>query len=179
MENYSDLKFLTDESIANDEDLRMYKSQLYQLAKCAQSLFEMLESGEQLEEWMKSAIITSYDSLEKVSNYVEYEASFPEVKDPLEDLGDKEKETNNYLTNEDKRFPVPQEGEGGDDFMGRCLADPAMKGRYPTQSDRFLACMLVFNKPPKNEANNPGEKFEDPMQPKDVADIDPDKPILP
>ena len=177
MEKFNKINF---EEISEGESdaLRMYKSKIYQIAKCAEKLFQSLNSEDQLDEWMKSSIIDSYNSLEKVSDYVEYESSFPKIKDPIEDSETPEKENNNFLTNEDKRFPAPQENEGGDGFMGRCLNDPSMKTRYPEQADRFMACMLIYNKPPQNDANNPGEKFEDPMQ-KEIEEMDPDKPILP
>ena len=177
MQKFENINF-DDISEAESDTLRMYKSKIYQIAKCAEKLFKSLNSEDQIQEWMKSGIIDSYNSLEKVSDYVEYESSFPEVKDPIGDSEEPEKEQNNFLTNEDKRFPTPQDNEAGDNFMSRCLADPSMKGRYPEQADRFMACMLIYNKPPKNEANNPGEKFEDPMS-KQEEEMDPEKPILP
>ena len=178
MEEYKDLKFVNDAQDTS-EALRMYKSQLYKMAQCAQKIFESLNSGDQIEEWMKQSILSAYDGVEKVSSYIEYNSSFPKVEDPLAPLEDDPKQNNNYLTNEDKRFPVPQEAEGGDDFVGRCISDPAMKGRYPQQSDRFMACLLIYNKNIENEANNPGVLFEDPMQKQEAAPIEPDKPILP
>ncbi len=178
MEEYKDLKFVNDAQDTS-EALRMYKSQLYKMAQCAQKIFESLNSGDQIEEWMKQSILSAYDGIEKVSSYIEYNSSFPKVEDPLAPLEDDPKQNNNYLTNEDKRFPVPQEAEGGDDFVGRCISDPAMKGRYPQQSDRFMACLLIYNKNIENEANNPGVPFQDPMQKQEAAPIEPDKPILP
>tara|TARA_B100000212_G_scaffold342604_1_gene331214 strand:- start:21599 stop:22135 length:537 start_codon:yes stop_codon:yes gene_type:complete len=178
MEEYQDLKFINDAQDSS-EALRMYKSQLYQMAKCAQKIFESLNSGDEIEEWMKKSILSAYDGLEKVSSYIDYNASFPKVKDPLEPLQDDPKESNNYLTNDDKRFPVPQEAEGGDEFVGRCISDPAMKARYPQQSDRFMACLLIYNQDIDNAANNPGTQFDDPMQPTETPPIEPDKPILP
>ena len=181
MDKYEDLHFSqTEADIASDSELRMYKSHLYQIAKCAQSMFEILESESQLEAWMKSEILSCSDGIEKVYKFAEYERAFPGPKENVLPSVDEEsqKEDNNFLTNEDKRFPVPQEAETGDGFIGRCIEDPNMKNRYPEQSDRFMACMLILNNRPENEEDNPGKKFEDPMGPGEV-EVNPDKPILP
>ena len=64
--------------------------------------------------------------------------------------------------------------------MTRCLTDANMCQRYPEQSDRFTACMLIYNdSKSKPLTDAPGEKFEDPMAPKEEALRDPQKPILP
>ena len=43
-----------------------------------------------------------------------------------------------------------------------------------------MACMLILNSPVENSADNPGEKFEDPMDPlKEEEPLDPVKPVLP
>ena len=56
-----------------------------------------------------------------------------------------------------------------------------MKKRYPVQADRFGACMSIYNDNQKDSADqqNPGEKFEDPMEVKEPELPDPVKPILP
>jgi hypothetical protein len=54
-----------------------------------------------------------------------------------------------------------------------------MKNRYPVQSDRFQACMTIFNEKKQITHSNPGEKFEDPMKKKEDDDINPVKPLLP
>jgi hypothetical protein len=182
MEENVKLKFNM-ESESDSQEIRMYKSKLFQAAKKAQQIFEYLnpDSVEILEEWMKSSIISACDDLEKVCQSLEYEMAYPskeQVTPEPEDNEQERKENNNYLTNEDKRYPVPQEAESGDQFMGRCLADANMKNRYPQQSDRFMACMIIMNKTPENVADNPGEKFEDPMTPPET-EIKVVKPILP
>lgn len=181
-EKYHDLNFKNSSEGELDEDIRMYKSKLFQAAKKAQSIFEYIDSNPSvLEEWMKSSIISSCDDLEQVCQSIEYEMAYPRSVEKLPPEGldeESQKQENNYLSNEDKRYPTPQEAETGDEFMGRCLSDTNMKNRYPEQSDRFMACMLIFNSPPANEENNPGQKFEDPMEVKDYP-LDPDQPILP
>jgi hypothetical protein len=166
-----------------ENEVRMYKSNLFQAAKKAQKIFEYLDSNQEvLQEWMKENIISACESLDNVCQAMEYEIAYPtsvEVDLPPEEITEEsQKENNNFLTNEDKRFPLPQEAENGDQFIGRCISDPNMKNRYPEQSDRFMACMIILNSAPENSNNNPGEKFEDPMQVKE-QDLDPQKPILP
>jgi len=156
----------------------MYKSQLFQTAKKAQEIFDYLNSGAKMEEWMKASITSAFEDLSKVCQNMEFEMAYPSEIESLPEESQDEKEGNNYLSNEDKRYPVPQSAEDGDSFMGRCIADPNMKNRYTEQSDRFLACMLIWQQPPENVADNPGEKFDDPMTPEDPS-VEPEKPILP
>ena len=183
MDHFEDIDLSEMESIAEDPNTaRMYKSQLYQMAKCAQGLFELIEDNEELEDWVRQDILSAYNQIEKVFKHVEYEKAHPRlIEDPLPEVTEEEqRENNNFLSNEDKRYPTPMEAEDGDQFMGRCIVDPNMKGRYPEQADRFMACMLIWNQNPydANEPNNPGEKFDDPMVPEDTP-AEPVKPILP
>lgn len=181
-EKYHDLTFKKSSEAEDGNEARMYKSKLFQSAKKAQKIFEYIEQNEGiLEEWMKGDIISACEGLEKVCQSLEYEAAYPTKVEslPPEEIDEEtQKENNNYLSNEDKRYPVPQEAESGDQFIGRCISDPNMKNRYPEQADRFMACMLIFNSPVANEENNPGKKFEDPMSNEELP-IDPDQPILP
>jgi hypothetical protein len=74
------------------------------------------------------------------------------------------------------------EAESGDKFVTRCITDGNMQQRYPEQSDRFVACMLIFhdqNESEKPLSPNPGDKFNDPMAPNEPEIGEPDKPILP
>jgi hypothetical protein len=181
MNDMEDIKFSKMESAAEESDsIRMYKSQLYQIAKCAQGLFELLQEEDVLEGWVKQRIMTSYDQIEEAFKYVEYEKLYPSKLPPELPSTDEEsqRENNNFLSNEDKRYPTPSEGESGDGFMGRCISDSNMKNRYSEQSDRFMACMLIYNNAPEEATENPGEKFEDPMV-KEEELLDPQKPILP
>ena len=169
------------ESEGSAGGMRAYKSQLYQMAKCAKGLFELLEDADDVEDWIREGIMSSYDQIEKIYKYIEYEKTFPRTQEsPLPEIEEEQKENNNFLTNEDKRYPTPMEGEVGDQFVGRCIQDPNMKNRYGDQADRFMACMLIWNNEPYDaeKANNPGEKFEDPMSPTEEV-VDPVKPILP
>jgi len=162
---------------AESNDSRMYKSTLFQAAKNAQKIFEFLNEGVELEEWMKQEITSAGEELSQVAQSLEYNKEYPEKAESLPDESDVE---NNYLSNEDKRYPMPQESESSEQFMTRCIYDANMKNRYPEQADRFMACMLILNGPNENKADNPGEKFEDPMDPnKSEVDLDPKKPILP
>lgn len=181
MENNSDKKMcFEDLSKAEDNnESRMYQSQLFQTAKKAQQIFDYINSGIELQEWMKSHVVSAFEDLNTVCQNMEFDMAYPKQVDSLPDEKQDEKQENNYLSNEDKRYPAPQSSENGDDFMSRCIADPNMKNRYAEQSDRFLACMLIWQSPPENIADNPGEKFSDPMQPKDEAPVEPEKPILP
>lgn len=183
MDDFKDIDLSGMKTVAEDPNVsRMYKSQLYQMAKCAQGLFELIEDGEDVDDWVRQGILSSYKQIEEIFKHVEYEKAHPRVVDnPLPEVGEEEqKENNNFLSNEDKRFPTPMEGESGDQFVGRCIVDPNMKNRYVEQSDRFMACMLVWNQNPyeEDETNNPGEKFEDPMVTEEV-EVQPVKPILP
>ncbi len=171
------------ESAAGDPNVsRMYKSQLYQMAKCAQGLFELIDDNEDLEDWIRQGILDSYKQIEEIYKHVEYEKAHPRLADtPVPEVNEEEqKENNNFLSNEDKRYPTPMQAETGDDFVGRCIVDPNMKNRYPEQSDRFMACMLIWNNnpPDPDQPDNPGEKFDDPMTVED-APVEPTKPILP
>lgn len=181
-DKYHDINFKNSSEAELDEDVRMYKSKLFQAAKKAQSIFEYIDSNPLvLEEWMKSNIISSCDDLEQVCQSIEYDMAYPVKTEslPPDDLDEEsQKQENNYLSNEDKRYPVPQSAENPDQFMGRCVQDANMKNRYPEQSDRFMACMLILNNAPENKNDNPGEKFEDPMSPPET-EINVVKPILP
>lgn len=165
------------ESSASNE-VRMYKSNLFQASQNAQKIFDYLSEGVELEEWMKSHIVSASEELNQVRQSLEYDKAYPEKNDPTPNTEEDGGGENNFLSNEDKRYPVPQEAEGGDQFMGRCIADANMKKRYPVQSDRFMACMLILNSNVENPADNPGEKFEDPMNPEEEI-LDPDRPIMP
>jgi hypothetical protein len=183
VDNFKDIDLSGMKAVAEDPNVsRMYKSQLYQLAKCAKGLFELIEDGDEIEDWARQGILSSYKQIEEIFKHIEYEKAHPRVvEDPLPEVSEEEqKENNNFLSNEDKRFPTPMEGESGDQFIGRCILDPNMKGRYVEQSDRFMACMIVWNQvqPEEDGANNPGEKFEDPMVVEEV-ELNPSKPILP
>jgi hypothetical protein len=162
---------------------RLHKSALYKAAKDAQALYDLIADDEMLEDWVAENIRVATETLETVLKYVEYEKLFPAVPEPDPMINDEnQKEENNYLSNEDKRFPTPMEAESGDGFVSRCLIDGNMKNRYSEQTDRFMACMLIWKevgKPGSGEVDNPGEKFEDPMKVGEEELRDPAKPVLP
>lgn len=169
--------YFKEENDADSYDLRMYRSNLFQAAKNAQKIFDYLGEGVELEEWMKQHIVSASEELNQVRQALEYNREYPER---AESLPSEEEVENNYLSNEDKRYPMPQESESSEQFMTRCIYDANMKKRYPEQGDRFMACMLILNGPNKSDTDNPGEKFEDPMDPtKKDTPLDPQKPILP
>ena len=174
---------MPEKSDAEYKDGKLHKSCLFKAAKDAQALYELIGEDDILDEWAAENIRTASETLEIVLKYMEYEREFPAIEDPGPMVDEEsQKEKNNYLSNDDKRFPTPQDAETGDGFVSRCLVDANMKNRYPEQSDRFMACMLIWKevgKPGADEADNPGEKFEDPMQVKEEELRDPVKPVLP
>jgi len=155
---------------------KIVKSQLFHIWKKARLMYDMVKDETILEDWVKKSIFDAYENIDQALQYAEYEKIFPNQED-LKELGDKEK--NNYLSNEDKRYPTPVSQETGDQFMTRCILDANMKKRYPVQGDRFAACMSIFNEKKDEAPINPGEKFEDPMEVKEPDQIDPVKPLLP
>lgn len=162
---------------------RLHKSALYKACQDAQALYDIIGDEDVLDEWVAEQITVSTEALETVLKFVEYEKMFPVIPDPDPAVTEEsQKDENNYLSNEDKRYPTPMEAENGDGFISRCIVDPNMKTRYSEQSDRFMACMLIWKevgKPGANKVDNPGEKFEDPMELKEEELKDPSKPVLP
>jgi hypothetical protein len=158
---------------------KIIKSELYHLWKKSRIMYDMIKDDGDLQDWQKKNIQQARDLLDKALMYSEYDNMFPERKD--EEIDEPAK--NNFLSNEDKRYPTPAAQESGDQFVTRCILDANMKRRYPVQGDRFSACMTLFNENKNNVSeelhNNPGEKFEDPMETKDPDLKDPVKPILP
>lgn len=158
---------------------KIIKSELYHLWKKSRIMYDMIKDDGDLQDWQKKNIQQARDLLDKALMYSEYDNMFPERKD--EEIDEPAK--NNFLSNEDKRYPTPAAQESGDQFITRCILDANMKRRYPVQGDRFSACMTLFNENKNNVSedlhNNPGEKFEDPMETKDPDLKDPVKPILP
>ncbi len=163
------------ESNADVNVEKMVKSELYHVWKKARMLYDMI-NVENCPDWAKVNIRQAHDLIDEAMRYEEYSNLFPEKVEE-----DDESSKNNFLTNEDKRYPTPSASESGDLFVTRCILDANMKKRYPVQADRFSACMLIYsdksNAP--SDHDNPGEKFDDPMNPVQ-SDIDePEKPMLP
>ena len=158
---------------------KIIKSELYHLWKKSRIMYDMVKDDSDLQDWQKKNIQQARDLLDKALMYSEYDNMFPERKEEEDNETDK----NNFLSNEDKRYPTPATQESGDQFVTRCILDANMKRRYPVQGDRFSACMTLFNEHKNSVSedlhNNPGEKFEDPMETKDPNLKDPIKPILP
>ena len=155
---------------------KIVKSQLFHIWKKARLMYDMVKDGTVLEDWVRKSIFDAYENIDQALQYAEYEKIFPSQKEENE-LQDKEK--NNYLSNQDKRYPTPASQETGDQFITRCILDANMKKRYPVQGDRFAACMSIFNDKKDESSTNPGEKFEDPMEVKEPNQVDPVKPLLP
>ena len=160
----------------SENDTKKVKSELFHIWKKARIMYESLKEKPSLDDWVKKNITQAYELIDEAMRFIEYEEIFPNKKEETP-----EKEKNNFLSNQDKRFPIPVAQEGGDQFVTRCILDANMKKRYPVQSDRFGACMSIYNDNQKDSADqqNPGEKFEDPMEVKDPELPDPVKPILP
>lgn len=163
------------ESNSNNTN-KIVKSQLFHIWKKARVMYEMVNDNTVMEDWVKKNISEAYESLDKALQYAEYEKIFP---NKTEEAETDEKSKNNYLSNQDKRYPTPASQESGDQFMTRCILDANMKKRYPVQGDRFAACMSIYNDKKEESSNNPGEKFEDPMEVKDPELPNPVKPLLP
>jgi hypothetical protein len=168
------------ESSADSKQVsKVVKSELYHIWKKARIMYDMMKDDSELEDWVKNKIRESYDALDEAMTYTEYQKIFPNKQaESSPDEG-----ANNFLSNQDKRYPVPTAAETGDQFITRCILDANMKKRYPIQGDRFGACMTIYNEKknetPQDLSGNPGEKFEDPMKPDDPEVQDPIKPILP
>ena len=155
------------------------KSELFHIWKKARLMYEMINEEKPIGELVKKNINSAYEAIDESLRYIEYESMFPEKQNNVPEEDESE---NNFLSNEDKRYPVPVNSDSGDQFVTRCILDANMKKRYPIQSDRFQACMKVFTETQQKggaDHNNPGEKFEDPMQPKTPETTEPDRPILP
>ena len=160
------------------QSYKKIKSELFHIWKKARLMYDMITEDRVIEDLIKKNINSAYEAIDESLRYIEYDSMFPQ-KQKTESL---EEEKNNYLSNEDKRYPIPVSSESGDQFMTRCILDANMKTRYPVQGDRFHACMKIFNENKEQgtiENGNPGEKFADPMDPKAPEVQTPDKPILP
>jgi hypothetical protein len=159
-----------------DSSYKKVKSELFHIWKKARLLYDMITEEKDLHDSVKKNITSAYEAVDESIRYIEYDEIFPNKKEESQ-----EDNENNFLTNQDKRYPVPVNSESGDQFVTRCILDANMKKRYPVQSDRFQACMQVFNstKDQPNLSRNPGEKFEDPMNPNSPEINDPVKPLLP
>lgn len=166
--------------MSGNETNKKVKSELFHIWKKARIMYEMVKEDTVLEDWVKKSISEAYENIDKALQYSEYEKMFPEKKQ-VSDVQDKS--NNNFLSNQDKRYPVPAAQETGDQFVTRCILDANMKKRYPVQSDRFSACMSIYNEKKDDISedlhNNPGEKFEDPMAVNEIDVPDPVKPLLP
>ena len=159
-----------------DSSYKKVKSELFHIWKKARLLYDMITEEKDLHDSVKKNITSAYEAVDESIRYIEYDEIFPNKKEES-----REDNENNFLTNQDKRYPVPVNSESGDQFVTRCILDANMKKRYPVQSDRFQACMQVFNstRDQPNLSRNPGEKFEDPMNPNSPEINDPVKPLLP
>lgn len=170
MSDLSESNHMSDHGNTN----KKVKSELYHIWKKARVMYDMVKDESNLEGWVKNNIAQAYDLIDQAMRYSEYEQMFPEKQPETP-----EEEKNNFLTNEDKRYPTPTAQESGDQFMTRCILDANMKKRYPVQGDRFAACMSIYNENKDTPSENPGEKFQDPMQVKEDPMNDPIKPLLP
>ena len=57
----------------NEREGRMAKSDLYRIAKYAQSVHDMISEYDDLPEWLESKITKAADYLASVKHYIEYE----------------------------------------------------------------------------------------------------------
>jgi hypothetical protein len=66
MENQEDHNQPEKSSASNE--VRMYKSNLFQASQNAQKIFDYLSEGVELEEWMKSHIVSASEELKKTTS---------------------------------------------------------------------------------------------------------------
>ena len=169
---------MSESSAENNYNSKIIKSELYNIWKKARIMYDLVKDDKDLQDWQKSSIRQAGELMDKVLMFSEYDQMFPDKKQENES----ENGENNFLSNEDKRYPTPASQETGDQFITRCILDANMKKRYPVQGDRFSACMSIFNNKtnqPGESSDNPGEKFEDPMKIKEDDPKSPTKPLLP
>tara|TARA_Y100000114_G_scaffold26859_1_gene22542 strand:- start:755 stop:1279 length:525 start_codon:yes stop_codon:yes gene_type:complete len=166
-------------SYSNLHENKKVKSELFHIWKKARLMYDTVKDDSKMEDWVKKNITKAYELIDEAIRYAEYEKIFPSEQRQEEAEEDK----NNFLSNQDKRYPTPAAQETGDQFITRCILDANMKKRYPVQGDRFSACMSIYNSKKEDVSedlhNNPGEKFEDPMENKEPELPNPVKPILP
>ena len=168
---------MKEKSQSNSQDLnKICKSELFHIWKKARLLYDSVSEDTKMEDWVRKNITKAYDLIDQSLRYSEYEKIFPK-----QDEQRSEEQTNNFLSNEDKRYPTPVSAETGDQFITRCILDANMKKRYPVQGDRFSACMSIYHENNQGEKShsNPGEKFKDPMLKQEDELDDPIKPLLP
>lgn len=169
---------MNDISDANNINKKL-KSELFHVWKKARVMFDTIKDDSIVDDWVRKNVTEAYELIDEAMRYYEYEKIFPKQ----EDIEESDDNKNNFLSNEDKRYPVPAAQESGDQFITRCILDANMKKRYPIQGDRFSACMTIYNENKDNVSkdlhNNVSEKFHDPMEPSDPELPNPVKPILP
>ena len=102
-------------------------------------------------EGCKNNIAQAYDLIDQAMRYLSTNKCSQKNNQKMPE----KKKKNNFLTNEDKRYPTPTAQESGDQFMTRCILDANMKKRYPIQGDRFVACMSIYNE----KKDTPSEKL--------------------
>jgi len=61
-----------------DYEARMFKSNLYSLSSKSQSIHDMTDDDENIEEWVQEKIAVADAMISSVYDYLKYEKSFPE-----------------------------------------------------------------------------------------------------
>ena len=112
-------------SYSNSNDNKKVKSELFHIWKKARVMYETVKDDSKMEDWVKKNITKAYELIDEAMRYAEYEKIFPNSEEKEESEGDK----NNFLSNEDKRYPTPAAQETGDEFITRCILDANMKKR--------------------------------------------------
>jgi len=72
-----------------DNEGKMAKRQLYDMARYAMMLHDSLETNTQLESWVQSKITLASDYISKVKHYLQYEMGM-QMEDPEEMFGEPE-----------------------------------------------------------------------------------------
>ena len=91
-------------------------------------MYEMVKDDTNLEDVVRKNVAEAYEAIDRALQYLEYEKIFP---NKTEEAEEDEKSKNNYLSNQDKRYPTPAAQESGDQFITRCILDANIPERYP------------------------------------------------
>jgi septal ring factor EnvC (AmiA/AmiB activator) len=99
-----------------DSSYKKVKSELFHIWKKARLLYDMITEEKDLHDSVKKNITSAYEAIDESIRYIEYDEIFPNKKEET-----REDNENNFLTNQDKRYPVPVNSESGDQFVTRCI----------------------------------------------------------
>jgi len=85
-----------------DSSYKKVKSELFHIWKKARLLYDMITEEREIHDSVKKNITSAYEAIDESIRYIEYEDIFPSKQEQVQ-----EDNENNFLTNQDKRYPVP------------------------------------------------------------------------